>query len=435
MDNNFEMKALLSALMTSAPAEETSLLSDQEMMVLLRRNPEIAHRLIAMTNMKAKQLYVDSRHTQKISVLRTKDRYRNGHWTTYVYVNGKRKKVEKATEDKLYDFLFDFYHGQENRNKTYEEVFELFIKSKREFGRSELTIKDYQRYHGFLDKNIKKKDIALITEDEIRKWFVMDFLTRNPKKEGMKKMLQQVQAVFSFGMEQGYCFSNPAKRIYARDYFKFCDLSTRSNEERSFSSEDIDKLRTYCLGDRKNPHAAMMLVAMETGMRVGELAALKHEDIEDGFIHVHRQQVIQFDSEDDTKRHWIDVEYTKNERTNPKGGRLVPITDRCQSALNIALELPGESEYVFHHPDGRAVLKDSYLYYLRRRCKALGIKISHNHAFRVTYNAKLIEAGVDGNERCLVLGHSMQTNERHYSFSDRRKAEDVRNKLNELEMA
>lgn len=35
----------------------------------------------------------------------------------------------------------------------------------------------------------------------------------------------------------------------------------------------------------------------------------------------------------------------------------------------------------------------------------------------------------DGNERCLVLGHSMQTNERHYSFSDRRKVEDVRNKL------
>lgn len=42
---------------------------------------------------------------------------------------------------------------------------------------------------------------------------------------------------------------------------------------------------------------------------------------------------------------------------------------------------------------------------------------------------------LDGNERCLVLGHSMQTNERHYSFSDRRKVDDVRNKLNDLKMA
>lgn len=63
------------------------------------------------------------------------------------------------------------------------------------------------------------------------------------------------------------------------------------------------------------------------------------------------------------------------------------------------------------------------------------IKISRNHAFRAAFNAKLIKAGVDCNERCLVLGHSMQTNERHYSFSDRRKVEDIRNKLNELKMA
>ncbi len=72
------------------------------------------------------------------------------------------------------------------------------------------------------------------------------------------------------------------------------------------------------------------------------------------------------------------------------------------------------------------------MYYLRRRCKDLGISISNNHAFRVAFNARLIEAGVDGNERCLVLGHSMQTNERHYSFSDKRRINDVKNKLSGL---
>jgi len=429
-----EISELLSAL-PGILSRENSVLSDQEMMVLLLRNPELAQRLITMTNGELKKHYVDQRHQFKMSRLNTKRQTRNGYWCTHIFVNGKRKAVEKPTLDKLYEYLFDFYHGQENQNKTYEDVFTLYIESKRDFGRSELTIRDYQRYHSFVDKGIRKKDIALITEDEIRKWFVMDFLMRRPKKEAMKKMLQQVQAVFAFGMDNGFCFANPAKKIHAKDYFKFCDLSTKSNEERSFSESDIDKLRTYCLNDKKNPHAAMVLVAMETGMRVGELAALRYEDIEEDFIHVHRQQVMVYDNDKRTKRQWKDVEYTKNERTNPKGGRLVPITARCQAALNIAYDLPGKSDHVFHHPNGSAVLKDSYLYYLRRRCKSLGIRISHNHAFRVAFNAKLIEAGVDGNERCLVLGHSMQTNERHYSFSDRRKAEDVKNKLNELEMA
>ena len=97
-------------------------------------------------------------------------------------------------------------------------------------------------------------------------------------------MLQQVKAVFAFGMRKGYCYSNPALNILAEDYYKFCDLSMRSNEQRSFSDEEIMKLREYCLNDRNNPHAAMMLVAMETGMRLGELAALKKSDVDSEYI-------------------------------------------------------------------------------------------------------------------------------------------------------
>ena len=99
------------------------------------------------------------------------------------------------------------------------------------------------------------------------------------QKEAMKKMLQHVKAVFTFGMRMGYCFSNPALNILAEDYYKFCNLTVRPNEERSFSNEELNKLREYCLNDKKNPHASMILVAMETGLRIGELAALKKSDI------------------------------------------------------------------------------------------------------------------------------------------------------------
>ena len=40
----------------------------------------------------------------------------------------------------------------------------------------------------------------------------------------------------------------------------------------------------------------------------------------------------------------------------------------------------------------------------------------------------LIEDG-NGLERCLILGHSMQTNERHYSYSDQRRLESIKKKL------
>lgn len=212
--------------------------------------------------------------------------------------------------------------------------------------------------------------------------------------------------------------SDPAQDILVEEYAKFCDITSKTNEERSFSEEEIEKMRSYALQDHLNPHAAVLLVSIETGMRVGELPSLKKNDNKDGYIYVHRQQIREPKGATNNKIHFREVNYTKNERANPKGGRRIPITQRCQEALNIALNLPGESEYVFHHPDGKPILKDSYEYYLRRRCKSLGIKTRNNHAFRVAFNARLIKAGVDANQRCYVLGHNMQTNEKNYSFGD-----------------
>ena len=51
------------------------------------------------------------------------------------------------------------------------------------------------------------------------------------------------------------------------------------------------------------------------------------------------------------------------------------------------------------------------LFYIIR----LGIEITNNHTYRVELIAKLIKEDIDELERCLILGHSMQTKERHYS--------------------
>ena len=408
-------------------------MTSAELMILFNNNSAIASKLNDMTQKRAKRLYVLSNHALAITKVQRKDKNRDGHWTTHVYVDGKRKVVERNTEDELYEYLFEFYMKQDARFMTYDEVFEMFEEYKRCMGRSESTIREFERYNGYLSPEIRNKPLSTITETELRNWLVHDFLARGYMKEALKKMLQIIRAVFEYGIRKQICTQNPAKYILVEEYAKLCKLSAKTNEERSFSEADIEKLREYCLADKKNPHASVMLVAMETGMRAGELTALKKEDIRDGYIYVHRQQVFVPKTDSNEDSYYKYVNYTKNEREHPKGGRMIPITEKCQMALDVAFSLPGNSDYVFHHPNGNPVLKQSYMYYLRRRCKTLGIEISNNHAFRVAFNARLIEAGVDGNERCFVLGHSMQTNERHYSFSDRRKADDVMEKLKRLE--
>ena len=244
-------------------------------------------------------------------------------------------------------------------------------------------------------------------------------------------MVQLLNAIFNLGRSKKLLRDNPAEFIDYHDYANLCDTSIRTNEERSFSEEDLSSLKAYAMKHKTNPHAVAMLVSMQTGMRTGELASLKVSDISDDFIHVHSQQVRRMTK--DGHQQFEYAGYTKNERHNPKGGRYVPITEECKNALTIAEELPGTSEFVLHGKDGSPIQKDSYEQYLRRVCKKLGIEITHNHAFRVAFNARLIADDIDGNDRSLILGHSAQTNERHYSFSDQRRLDRIKQKMNKKE--
>jgi hypothetical protein len=72
--------------------------SINEIMVYLKRHPEIAQLLFKdMTSMRAKRLYVKARHKQTIAQIKSTDKYHDGIWCTHVYVDGKRKAVQKAT--------------------------------------------------------------------------------------------------------------------------------------------------------------------------------------------------------------------------------------------------------------------------------------------------------------------------------------------------
>lgn len=375
---------------------------------------------------KAKRQYVLNCHTQAISQLRSSDPYKDGVWKTHVYVEGKRRTIQRKTEDEIYTYLYNFYKSSAEIT-TLEDVFNMLIHHKETLGRTQQTISEDKRRFGYLDEKIKKMPITEITEEDIRKWIVKSFLPRNVKQENLKKMIQLLKAIFTYGRSKRYLRDNPAEFIDYHDYANQCDTSTRTNEERSFSEEDLAALKTYAIKHKSNPHAVAMLISMQTGMRAGELASLKTSDISDGYIHVHSQQVRRRTEEG--HQQFTYAGYTKNERHNPKGGRYIPITEECKDALTIAEELPGTSEFVLHGKDGSPIQKDSYEQYLRRVCKKLGIEITHNHAFRVAFNARLIADDIDGNDRSLILGHSMQTNERHYSFSDQRRLDRIKQKM------
>ena len=54
----------------------------------------------------------------------------------------------------------------------------------------------------------------------------------------------------------------------------------------------------------------------------------------------------------------------------------------------------------------------------------------HNYqAFRMAFNSRLIELGFSASDRALILGHEVQTNEAHYSLTDKRRLVVIKDRL------
>lgn len=373
----------------------------------------------------AKKNYVKQNHERKIFHMEEAQGYKKGKWKTYIYEDGKRKGVVTNTEEELYERLFEYYSSLDNSNKTLEDVFELLCKYKRDcLNRSLNTIQDDRTLFRLLSTELRDTPIREIDDEMIRKWIVSDYVPKRPKISRFKKTLQLIDQVFKFGIIKKHCIENPMTYILAKEYFKFCDNSEKEDEEKAFSEKELELLEKDAQNKLDNPRVLMSLLAAETGMRVGELCALHNEDIGEEFIHVHRQQLREENKSTDSKTKYqhYEVLYTKDEKNHPHGGRYIPLTDKAREVINLASNIEGTSPYLFHDKcKSEMVTASSYSHNLLNRCKRLGCSLSNNHGFRMALNSRLISLGFEAADRALILGHEVQTNEAHYSLTDKRR--------------
>lgn len=374
----------------------------------------------------AKKQYVLNSHTHKITKIRKGKKA--GKFKTYV---GNRKEVIRSTESDLIDYLYEYYQSINVKNLPFGSVLDsMLCEIVNEDNRSQHTADTYRNdIRKIFPQSFIDKPINSITESEIKSIIVQQTKDHAPKPERLRKAIQLINRVFAYGVSNQVCVYNPAQYINAKKYLSNCNTKRKQAEEKEFSESELIRIEKDMMKTPTNPRALMALLAKETGMRAAEICALKWEDIEEDYIHIHRQQLIDYSAK---PQKIYEVQYTKDEREHPHDGRLYPISAEIQKVLDLANSLKGTSDYVFHDGDSW-VHKNGYERFLRRRCKSLGITTTNNHAFRIAINNRFIQRGLSADERALLLGHSVEVNERFYSKCDRRRLESISAKLMKTE--
>lgn len=328
---------------------------------------------------------------------------RRNIWYIDYYVSGKRvretigpnkklaesilrKRLVEVTENKHLDIhrqkkvkfeefanTFLELHSKPNKKSWKSDFFNL-NSLKRFFGGRYLysiTQRDIEEY-----KAKRKEEIKPSTKEML-------------KPATVNRELATLKTLFTKAIQWGVLRSNPAKNVR---FFKENNCRLRYLEK-----EEIEKLIKACSGRLK----PIIITALNTGMRRGEIFNLKWRDIDfqNGIIYL-------FDTKNGDKRE-------------------IPMNSLVEKAL-IGVRKHSESPYVFCKKDGSTYtnIKKSFLATLSK----CGIIEFRFHDLRHTFASQLVMSGIDLNTVRELMGHrdiKMTLRYAHLSPDHKRRAVEV----------
>lgn len=211
----------------------------------------------------------------------------------------------------------------------------------------------------------------------------------------VRDILTVLHAVMDYGRKQRGSGFIDIDIVYPQSHKK---------EMRVLSTEEQFKLVQYLLADMDYTKFGILL-ALFSGMRIGELCALRWEDIyiEERFLHVGKtmQRLQKVDDRDDDYRTKIVIGETKSEQSNrdiPLNEHLAEICRHMKQDDPKAYVLTGKAN---NHMDPRTLQ-----YRFSRIAEECGLEGVHFHSLRHTFATRCVESGFEIKSLSEVLGHA-----------------------------
>lgn len=217
----------------------------------------------------------------------------------YTY-NGKRPKISQGKNETLTQFKeritairYQLNNGTyiENNNITIYELGIEVIENK--FKRNKLTECSYNRKLSTL-KIIENSLIKNIKIQKATAKQLQDFMDKNQHYSNsyINKIYQLLESIFKEALKRDYIIKNPMLKV---------EKPKSSRDDKKVEAFTIEEQRLFINKLTPNEkYRDIFIIALYTGMRMGEILALKVEDIDFNSKEIHIQRSLTKDKEDKT---------------------------------------------------------------------------------------------------------------------------------------
>lgn len=334
----------------------------------------------------------------------------------YTKLGPEETMIVRKKRSDLENAIVEYYLLKENLSATFDDVFRNLCEHMKEAGTHKgKTIDEYGYDY---NRTIAGSDFAKMHMSEITEKDLIHFLKETvyhrkeklPKKrfDACKTILRAVfnHAKLEMDIE---CIS--VKHVM--DDLRFPSTAFKEeiieNDSQVFKISETTKIKT-ALTETDDLKELGILLALETGLRLGELCVLKREDISDTHLHVnHSEHKAKFDG----KNRYFIGEPKKDKK------RKVVLSKRAKSLATRILALHN-SEWLFPSDKHEGSWMRSYCFdkTIRKVCRQCDIPVRSMHKLRKTYASYLLSQGIDEKIVQTQLGHAdIITTRRCYHYN------------------
>ena len=347
----------------------------------------------------------------------------DGKWYTRVMEDGKRKLKKRRTKEEIEDVAIKSVEKSED-SPTWRDIFYEWNNRRTELNKISPATK--LRYEKIFNRHFtefgkrKVKDTQPID--------ITDFLEAQIPKyqmtaKGFCNLKTTMKGMIKRARKQGYCnFTADILNDVETSEVEF-KKNYKEDYEEVFNDEEMVAIMKHLEANLDDKNMAIMLIFI-TGMRVGEVVALKHEDLGENYIKVRRTETM----------YKVDGKAVYDVKESPKteaGIRTVVIPSEYEWLLKKIKRISPFTEWVFAK-DGRRMREKMIQARLYRLCDKLGIYRKSPHKIRKTYVSILLDNHVDQRTVIDQVGHSNIAISEKYYHRNRKSIEDKQNIFNQI---